>query len=276
MTARSIRRAQERKARKLARKEANAQEKQPVTPLISKQSPERSDRVDASSTSAYAPVTADTAPALLNLQPYPTRTGSTVLLPPGEAANYERHVQAYHEQFQPVTPIETAFVQSAADAHWRILRFQNIEMAFYARGRSEFAAKFEQEDRNVLPGLCDLETFLVYGKQLRHLELQENRLHRQREKDLAELRRLQDARLQAGEAALLQAETNRVPVTQAPLDADPERELHNFSTKRGFEFSNDIFKGDIDRLAAAACLASDAVQAATLPDLATCLGPVLA
>ncbi|MGH9583350.1 MAG: hypothetical protein ACRD4O_10475 [Bryobacteraceae bacterium] len=69
-------------------------------------------------------------------------------------------------------------------------------MAIFAKGRTQFAARFEHEDPAVRPGLIELETFLAYEKQIRNLHLQEARLRRQREKDLAELTRLQKERIQ--------------------------------------------------------------------------------
>jgi hypothetical protein len=100
-------------------------------------------------------------------------TGRAVLLPTDDAAAYERHHTAYHEELRPVGPRETALVQSLADIHWRLGRIPALEMAIYARGRSQFANKFDHEDESVRAGLIELETFLAYEKQLRNLQLQE-------------------------------------------------------------------------------------------------------
>ncbi len=264
MTARSIRRAQERKARKLARKQANASEKQPDTTVIPKQSPERSDGLDDSSRRAGVPVTAAAAPARLSLETFTAQTGP-MLLPASDAHTYERHLKSYRHEFQPVTLLEKELVESAANADWRILRYHSIEMAFYVRGRSEFAAKFEQEDPAARAALCDVETFVVYGKQIRHLELQENRLHRQREKDLAELRALQEARVQAAagfefstddEAALLGE--LKTPSNEAALLSElktPSDEAAVLSEPKiqnsGFEFSEEQCERYFERVAAA-------------------------
>jgi hypothetical protein len=73
-------------------------------------------------------------------------------------------------------------------------------MAIYARGSVEFAAQFEdQEDPDVRRSLIELHTHLVYEKQLRNLQLQEARLVRRREKETAELRRLQKERAESAE-----------------------------------------------------------------------------
>jgi hypothetical protein len=123
-------------------------------------------------------------------------TGRTVLLPTDDAAVYEAHVQRFLTELAPVGTREHELVQSLADNSWRTERIFSLEMTIFARGRSQFAAQFEHEDPSVRTGLIELETFLVYEKQLRNLNIQEARLRRQREKDTAELRKLQEERVQ--------------------------------------------------------------------------------
>jgi hypothetical protein len=123
-------------------------------------------------------------------------TGRTVLLPTDDAAAYEAHVQRFMEDLQPVGTREHELVQSLADNSWRTERIFSLEMAIFARGRTQFAARFEHEDASVRTGLIELETFLTYEKQLRNLNIQEARLRRQREKDTAELKQLQKERIE--------------------------------------------------------------------------------
>lgn len=180
MTPRAIRRAQERKQAKLARKEQLSEAR-----LAANQ---------ANAEMSTGP-TSDAGKAKSSLNAVKTGlTGRTVLLSTDDAAVYERHIQAYQAEFQPVGLRETALVQSLADTDWRLERIPALEMAIYARGRHEFAEKFAHEDAAVRPGLIELETFLTYEKQLRNLQIQEGRLRRQREKDAAELRQLQTER----------------------------------------------------------------------------------
>jgi hypothetical protein len=124
-------------------------------------------------------------------------TGVTVLLSTDDAAEYQRHIAAYEKEFQPVGLEESELVQSLADISWRLRRIPALEMAIYAQGRIEFADQFEdQADPAVRRSLIELHTHLVYEKQLRNLQLQEARLVRRREKETAELRRLQAERKQ--------------------------------------------------------------------------------
>jgi hypothetical protein len=53
----------------------------------------------------------------------------------------------------------------------------------YARGSVIYADQFEEEDPAVRRGLIELQTHLVYEKQLRNLQLQEARKVRRREKE---------------------------------------------------------------------------------------------
>ena len=121
-------------------------------------------------------------------------TGRTVLLPTDDAAEYERHMQSYEGQFAPVGQLETDLVRSLAETAWRLLRIPSLENAIYAKGHIEFAEQFEDEDPAVRPHLILLETHMKYERQIRNLQLQEARLVRRREKELAELRQLQKER----------------------------------------------------------------------------------
>jgi hypothetical protein len=118
-------------------------------------------------------------------------TGRTVLLPGDDIAAYRQHVAALEAHHSPATDAEKLLVQSIADTEWRAARIPSLEAGIYALGRLEFAALFEHEDPAVRPALLEAKTFLVYQKQLNNLSVQENRLRRQREKDIAELQQLQ-------------------------------------------------------------------------------------
>ena len=136
MSARSIRRAAERKARKFAR--LAAREQQQVSPESS-QTPEIS----------AAQLAANRANALLSTGPRTEEgrrnsslnavktglTGATVLFPTDDAAEYQRHLAAYEKELQPVGLEESELVQSLADIAWRLRCIPALEMAIYAQGR---------------------------------------------------------------------------------------------------------------------------------------------
>jgi hypothetical protein len=129
-------------------------------------------------------------------------TGRTVCLPTDDAALYQSLITSYEKLFQPVGPEEAGLVQSLADIRWRLDRIPGLHMALLNKGRFEL---IEQAPplANDPSGLLDIQVMLRYEKQFRNLELQEARLARRRDKETAELRRLQQER-KANEAAALE------------------------------------------------------------------------
>jgi hypothetical protein len=221
MTARSIRRAAERKAKKLALKGER----------LETQSPGRLEANRANAQLSTGP-RSEEGKRKSSLNAVKTAlTGVTVLLPTDDAAEYQRHIAAYQNEFQPVGLEESELVQSLADISWRLRRIPALEMAIYARGTVLYADQFAEEDPAVRRGLIDLQTHLVYEKQLRNLQLQEARLVRRREKETAELRRLQKER--AAQVEDSERTGRGAPGPQArvvPVARGPE--------EVGFEFSN--------------------------------------
>jgi hypothetical protein len=190
MTARSIRRAIERKAKKLEKKGLIANQANAQLSTVPKTAEGKTNSlVNAASAQGNLPpvVCASTGTAL---------TGRTVLLPADEIAEYERHLNAYVAEFEPVGLLETNLVQSIADTDWRLRRIPALESALFAKGRVEFVELFNEQDLAARPHLIDAHTFISYERQIRNLQLQEARLARRREKEIAELRSLQAGRIQ--------------------------------------------------------------------------------
>ncbi|HEY3454112.1 MAG TPA: hypothetical protein VGK64_05870 [Bryobacteraceae bacterium] len=186
MTARSIRRAMERKAKKLEKKRLQAETPSEARLLANQ----------ANAQLSTGPRTPEGL-AKSSLNAVKTGlTGRTVLLPSDDVAEYEHHLAAYAEEFAPVGLLETNLVQSIADTDWRLRRIPALESALFAKGRIEFAELFNEQDLAARPHLIDAHTFITYEKQIRNLQLQEARLARRREKEIAELRKLQAERIQ--------------------------------------------------------------------------------
>ena len=158
-------------------------------------------------------------------------TGRTVLLPSEDAALYQAHVSEFGKHYAPVGDEECKLVQSLADTEWRLLRIPVLEMGIYAVGRLEFASLFPEEDEAVRKHLIEAQVFLAYQRQLNNLSIQESRLRRQREKDTAALRELQQKRQQQTEARLDAAVRQYIRFTkeQPQTEFDP--------AQFGFEFS---------------------------------------
>ena len=253
MTARSIRRALERKQKKLALKA----ERQNPLPTEAVAAPEpaasfspmeicfESPSADSGSETPISParLAANQANARFSSGPKSAAgkakaslnavktglTGRTVLLPTDDATEYQRHIAAYQRDFRPVGVQESALVHSLAAIAWRLDRIPALEMAIFAKGHLDFAGLFEDYEPSLRPGLIELHTFMVCEKQLRNLQLQEARLARRREKETAELRTLQQLRRQR---ELHEMDTSAKLYLAAKQNARPFDPIAH-----GFEFS---------------------------------------
>ena len=211
MTPRSIRRAAERKANKLARKSAAPQDIH-----APEAQPEIAELVILPAAVANANLSAGISPL----------TGQATLLPATDAAPYGQLLHDHLTEYQPVGLQESSLVQTLAETTWRVRRLVALEMALFAKGRIEFAAQFAEHNADLRPQLIDLHTFLTYEKQLRALHLQEARLARRADKQTAELRALQQDRKKRDEHAA------------RPLEAAKENRPPLGPGQDGFEFSN--------------------------------------
>ncbi len=170
-------------------------------------------------------------------------TGRTVLLPSDDAAPYKALLVDYEKLLQPVGVEERALVQSIVDCRWRLDRIPGLEMALLAIIRIEWVARDSKYNAPARAILTEMEIRRKHEKEFRNLQIQEARLARRREKEMAELLRLQKERkakeaeslAQAAQAYLLAAHRNQ------PFD------LAAF----GFEFSIQKLEGYLATLSAA-------------------------
>lgn len=156
-------------------------------------------------------------------------TGRTVVLPSEDAAVYERHTEAVFEEFKPAGDRETELTQSVADSRWRLARIPGLESAIYALGRMKFAEEFQAVPAAEAALLIEAQTFLTFQRQLNNLTIQESRLRRQCEKDIAELRRIQEIRIVIA--------ARKTKAAAAAANASPNQD-QPARTAIGFEFSN--------------------------------------
>jgi len=160
-------------------------------------------------------------------------TGRTVLLPNEDVAEYEQHIACYYAELSPIGQRESDLVQSIAETAWRLKRIPLLESSIYAVGSIELAEEYADYDADMRPSMIQLAVHLKYEKQIRNLQLQEARLVRRREKEMAELRQLQEIR-KTEEA------TNGARTTK-PACSSPAQAPHaNTPIENGFEFSNAV------------------------------------
>jgi hypothetical protein len=160
-------------------------------------------------------------------------TGRTVLLPTDDVALYQAHIAKFVERYNPVGDEEKSLVQSIADTEWRLQRIPSLEAGIYALGCLEFAELFPDQEESVRKQLIEAKTFLAYQRQLSNLSVQETRLRRQKEKDLATLKQLQEDRKRDRRNRLYRAGLDYIGYVRKHRE-DQWEEDHS-----GFEFSTD-------------------------------------
>ncbi len=150
-------------------------------------------------------------------------TGQAILLPTEDAARYQAHCDAYHKELKPVGAFEATLVQAIADHDWRLARIPILEANFHALG------EFELTGENIPAHLLEAHIQIAYEKHFRNLHLQQNRLTRYRAKDLAELKALQQARME---------EEKKTYELAAVLEKQAEASGQSFQPEKlGFVFS---------------------------------------
>jgi hypothetical protein len=189
-------------------------------------------------------------------------TGNYVLVTAEDAPRYHTHISDYQSQFQPIGPEECALVQSIADIRWRLNKIPGLEQVILTIE----GAKITAEDPTYADPAAHLalerEVRLRHEKELRNLALQEHRLSRRREREAAELERLQiDRKVKQEEAALAAA-------AKASLLAEHRKETLTNVPGLGFVFSKLRFTTYMTRLTPAekAKLLSEAIaESAEVP-----------
>jgi hypothetical protein len=134
-------------------------------------------------------------------------TGQNVLLSTDDAVAYQQHLDRHFKNYAPANDKEHTLVQTIADAEWRLLRIAPLEAGIYAIGRRKLASQFEDEQNPAIrEALLQAEIFLAYRKDFANLALQERRLRNQRAADIAQLKSLQNDRIEKQTEDLKRAE----------------------------------------------------------------------
>lgn len=132
-------------------------------------------------------------------------TGATVLLAGEDAEKYAKHHKSYETLYQPVGPEEVALVQSISDIRWRLDRIPALEQTVVTVSSQRILDKNPALASEVGKAWIEVTARRENEKELRNLNLQENRLARRREREVAELAKLQQARKSKEEEKLKEA-----------------------------------------------------------------------
>ena len=159
-------------------------------------------------------------------------TGQITVLPEEDREAHDAFCNRLIAGFQPETLIEDQLAHFVAEDAWRLNRVAAIENNIFALGRKSR----HSEIRNALD---DAQSFLDHARELNLLSLYEQRIHRNMQRNLNQLRELQREReaerqQRMEEAKLLAQESLANGIAFNPAE-------------NGFEFSNAEINSAIDR-----------------------------
>ena len=151
-------------------------------------------------------------------------TGQIHILTEKDQLAYEKHCQGIRESLAPQTPLEASIVQSIADDRWRLHRAASFEDTLFAvemSGPDEIATGNEEVDA----AFAMARAWLAKGKSIELISLYETRIHRNLEKNMAELRRLKAEREAALQQALEEAHVKAEIAARKGESYEPQAEV---------------------------------------------------
>src|SRR5712692_5867224 len=129
-------------------------------------------------------------------------TGHTIVLPTEDLAAYERFTKRFFDDLKPIGILEEQLVQNLADTSWRLNRIPALENNLLALGFAEHSDHIITEHPEVHAALAIAEALREQTKAFSALSMHGQRLSRQFEKALRQLRELQAERRAAEQAEL--------------------------------------------------------------------------
>ena len=175
-------------------------------------------------------------------------TGQITVLPSEDREAHDFFCNRLIECLRPENPMEEQLANSIAEDSWRLNRLTAIETNIFALGRRYENGAHER--RELQCALKDAETFLDQARNFQLLSLYDQRINRNLQRNLKQLRELQAERREEEQARLAQDKAERErQMEEAKLLA--QHSLMNglpFNPKaNGFEFSAAEINFAIDR-----------------------------
>ena len=170
-------------------------------------------------------------------------TGQITVLPSEDREAHDLFCNRLIEHLNPENPMEEQLANSIAEDSWRLNRVTAIETNIFALGR-------DRERRELQCALKDAQTFLDQARNFQLLSLYDQRINRNIQRNLKQLRELQAERREQEQTRLAREKAERErQMEEAKLLA--QHSLMNglaFDPKaNGFEFSTAEINLAIDR-----------------------------
>ena len=124
-------------------------------------------------------------------------TGQIVVMPTEDMAAYRSHVKSFTDEYHPKGASEAQLVQQLADTSWRLNRAASLEASLYTLAAARQKDPLTAAPDGVQATLAMAAALESHSKALMNLSLHSQRLSRQFERTLTQLRDLQKTRQEA-------------------------------------------------------------------------------
>jgi hypothetical protein len=121
-------------------------------------------------------------------------TRQVIVLPSEDLAAYQRHSQSFLDEYQPKGANETQLVQSLLDTAWQVNRAAAIAINLLTLGLTEMEDRIRANHPEAETGLVLALAYREHDRAYVNIVIQRQRLSRQYERTLAQLRQIQAER----------------------------------------------------------------------------------
>jgi len=166
-------------------------------------------------------------------------TGQTVVLPTEDHSAYQRHSQAFLDEYRPQGATETQLVQSITDISWQLNRAAAVETNLFSLGITEMEDRIRANHPQAEDALAMALAFREHNRAFANLGVYRQRLTRQFERTLILLRQIQAERRANEERQL----DNAAKILKMHQDANLPYE----PAQDGFVFSKAEIEAYIER-----------------------------
>src|SRR6202163_1197088 len=121
-------------------------------------------------------------------------TGQTIVLPTEDIAAYQRHSQSFLAEYQPKGATETQLVQSLLDTAWQVNRASAVETNLFSLGITEMEDRIRASHPEAETALAMALAYREHNRAFANIGIYRQRLTRQFERTLGQLREIQAER----------------------------------------------------------------------------------
>jgi hypothetical protein len=121
-------------------------------------------------------------------------TGQIVVMPAEDLHAYQLHLDSFTDEYSPKGATEANLVQALADTSWRLNRVAALETNLLTRSISDNASPISNAPKQVQDAMSIVAALESQSKALSNLSMHSQRLSRQFERTITQLRDLQKTR----------------------------------------------------------------------------------